>query len=382
MEIMLGDKELDARLAAARAAQERSRIAFITSTVISLSLLGLMYNSYLSIYRSFAFDHYYSHIASTTDRELKELEGTRWDESDKAKHIQEEALNTKKLQERLMGEWVASRFITFSPLGIRFGVGDAPVLGAFALLVVSSWYFFVTRRENYTISILLRDAWNTGNAEVRYRVYHEINSYTIFTNALYSNKSIRALNQPDPPDSYDGQYRSFRFTRGISNLFLHYLPFVALTFVIVLDLQSWRPFIDSPFRDPPDSPLHPFHRDQFGSLSRYVTAATAMLLTPYIFHVNYKIYRFTSGTESVLRQFRHNLLEQCPRPGRVMDELRDPDNRISAREYAILPAYVAESDASHDDLWPKIRDDFTGIWRAVLGLFARSRTQDRSIPPG
>src|SRR5947209_5603805 len=115
-----------------------------------------------------------------------------------------------------MEEWVASRFITFSPLGIRFGVGDSPVLGAFALLIVSSWYFYVARRENYTIAVLLRDSWNTGDNDTRYRVYHDINAYTIFTNVLYNNSSIQDLSQPDPLDKFDGQYKTFKLTKLVS----------------------------------------------------------------------------------------------------------------------------------------------------------------------
>jgi hypothetical protein len=321
MAFELDDKEIDSRLTAARTAQERSRLAFITSTVLSLALIGLTYNSYVSIYRQFAFDHYYQKIL-----DLKP---------------DEEGVRTKIMQEKLMHEWVSSRFITFAPLGIRFGVGDAPVLGGFALLIVTSWYFFVARRENFSITVLLRDTWNTEDDVKRWKVFNDINSYTIFTNVLHSNRSIRDLTQPTPTDMVDRQDLWFRIVRVISNYCLHFLPLISQVTVFTFEILSAFSVIRSPFRDPPTAPLYP-------AVWQFLIWIIPVLLVVMIAHNNFKVIKYASGTERVLRQFHHNLQLVAERPGFVPAKgMLDPDKKGCP-----LPSYSLTD--SHVEIAPTI----------------------------
>ena len=50
------EKTLDLRIGAARSAQERTRLAFFASTVISLAIITAGWNAYFSFYKDFAFE--------------------------------------------------------------------------------------------------------------------------------------------------------------------------------------------------------------------------------------------------------------------------------------------------------------------------------------
>jgi hypothetical protein len=81
---MTPDSILDLRLRAARAEQERSRLALFATTLISFALLTGAWNGYVSFYRDWAFDF-------RALPEGKDLSGIR------------------KLQESTLAEWVKSR---------------------------------------------------------------------------------------------------------------------------------------------------------------------------------------------------------------------------------------------------------------------------------
>ena len=121
-------KALDVRIEATRSAQERTRRSFFASTVISLVIITAGWNAYFSFYREFAFA-------------FPSLEGGE---------------GTKTLQKEMLSEWVRSRMINISILGIRVGVDDAPTLGAIAHRRRSMALLLHTAREPYDRTIIIR----------------------------------------------------------------------------------------------------------------------------------------------------------------------------------------------------------------------------------
>ena len=135
-------ESIAARLEGAREAQRQTRFTLGIMALISMMMLILSYNAYLS------FDSRWT--LSRRNEAIVAL--------DKA----EKVADVLTIQALL--DWAASRNATIELLGIQVSVDDAPVLGTSSLFVVSLWLLLVTRRENHTVGTLLRD---TAHAVVR-----------------------------------------------------------------------------------------------------------------------------------------------------------------------------------------------------------------------
>ncbi len=197
-------KTLDIRLDGARAAQERKRFAFLTATIISVAIIIAGWNAYFSSYRDFAWHH----GRLVPDRDGKQT-----------------------LQKALLAEWIQGRFISISPLGIRVGVDEAPLLGALAMFVITIWLYFSARREHTLIGSLLDDYRDEPDLDVRRLVYHGVSAFAIFTASKPAEVSHGA-----PIDRvFDGL--ELRFARPALRLFF-FLPAFALVFMLVLDVSS------------------------------------------------------------------------------------------------------------------------------------------------
>src|SRR5262245_27523466 len=79
------DPALQVRLDASRTAQERSRLAFFSTTIIGLILVTGAWNAYLSFYRQIAFQ-----FSSLADANMQ---------------------GTQTLQKEILSAWVRSRMI-------------------------------------------------------------------------------------------------------------------------------------------------------------------------------------------------------------------------------------------------------------------------------
>ncbi len=201
------------RIEGTREAQRRSRIAFLVSTIVSLSIIVVCWNAYGSWYRAFALKKTFS-----------TNEVVRYN------------------QEALLQEWIKTRGIDIPLLGIRAGASDVGLLGSISLLVISLWFFYSMRRENHTIALLLIETKDKCK-EIREVVYHGIIDYLVFT----------SLTKHDDPisDLYGSPRRQRRvpFVRPALRILI-YLPVISLSCVILFDLLTIK-YIDSPFRDPP-----------------------------------------------------------------------------------------------------------------------------------
>lgn len=124
-----------ARLDGAREAQRQTRFTLGMMALISMMMLILSYNAYLSYDLGW--------LAARTTKGIAPLDSA---------FTVEDILTHQALQ-----DWAASRNATIDLLGIRVSVDDIPVLGTISLVVVSLWLLLVTRRENHTVGSLLRD---------------------------------------------------------------------------------------------------------------------------------------------------------------------------------------------------------------------------------
>jgi hypothetical protein len=130
-------ESIAARLEGAKEAQRQTRFTLGIMAIISMMTLITSYNAYLS------FDSRW--ILQRVKQGGPAL-------VDKSNSTIADALTFHALQ-----DWARSRNATIGLLGIRVSVDDAPVLGTVSLFVTALWLLLVTRRENQTVTSLLRD---------------------------------------------------------------------------------------------------------------------------------------------------------------------------------------------------------------------------------
>jgi len=201
------------RIAAARAAQTRTRLSFLASTVISVALLIAIFNFEFSWSRNFAYS---AKEASQTEVINQNL--------DKAPNPQ------GTIQAELIKNWIDSGRMKISLLGVDIGGDDATIMGSLSLYILTIWFFYCIRRENHSIVRLLQDAGQTQDKELKLAVFHDINSYTVFT-AIGADRAIDTLETPiyeKPPEAHNRP----RF------LFLIFLPVITVLLMMTIDITS------------------------------------------------------------------------------------------------------------------------------------------------
>ena len=125
-------ESIAARLESARSAQGQARRTMGIMSIISMMMLIASYNAYLWYDTTWILDLPQKELAGGTT-----VAGV--------------------LTDQALKDWAASRSVQVPLLGIRTSVDDAPVLGTATLLVLAFWLVLLTRRENHTVGLLLRD---------------------------------------------------------------------------------------------------------------------------------------------------------------------------------------------------------------------------------
>jgi hypothetical protein len=266
----LSEFELKLRLEAIKDGEKRSRLAFLVATIISLSLIIVGWNAYLSWYRH--------NFALKPDLEGNALE--------------------QFLQKELLAQWVKGRAINISLLGIQVMISDAHFLGAIGLLVTSIWFFLSVRRDNHSIGLLLRETQNAGE-DTKRLIFREIISSLIFIRVTSTSLPIRALDaQPNPTDQLESRFLTVILK--IASPVLYLLPPLTILFLLVLDFLSL--FITSPFRIPRQPVLQAW--DSIAVLSFWIENGVGVVLlgvTTAIFSWNTLV--FERATRDVLREY-------------------------------------------------------------------------------
>jgi hypothetical protein len=192
---------LQVRLEGARDAMRRSRLAFLTSTVISLSLFMASWNAHVSWYRRFPLEH------------------KTWSDS---------SVVTADLQKEVYLEWAKSRSISIPLLGIQVGSRDAVPLGALTLLIMSFWFFCCVRRHNQVLRGLLFDTKDEDDHDLRRMIYHGVAAQRLYGD-------IDSLDQPIT--RLDGQTESAGASPTLKKM-VQWLPFVPTVMIMLLLLMD------------------------------------------------------------------------------------------------------------------------------------------------
>ena len=246
-------ESIAARLEASREAQRQTRFTLGILAVISMMMVILAYNAYLSYDSKWILAH-----AKDRDGKIRTI-----DSQDKADTVPD-VLTLQALQ-----DWAESRSATIDLLGIRVSVDDAPVLGTISLFVVSLWLLLVTRRENHTVGSLLRDTDTPGGDSSsslagsrqlpdieprqlysngqRWLIFH-----SVFANNLFVTfdrwSQIDSLRNPNAV-VHDGptgiKRRLDRLSMSFARNFFFWFPVAASSLVFALDRMSY--FLEDPF---------------------------------------------------------------------------------------------------------------------------------------
>jgi hypothetical protein len=176
-------ESINARLEGAKAVQGQTRVTLGTMTVISMMMLIVTYNAYLSFDSGWAFA---AAAAARRDAQQGQVQNV--------------------LADAALRDWVASQHV----------VDDAPVLGTATLFVLSLWLLLLMRRENHTIGFLLRDtdtvrsdrslSYDESEALEHYRnasgqrwlIFHTIISNSLFVTFDGSMSRIQSLEGSTP----------------------------------------------------------------------------------------------------------------------------------------------------------------------------------------
>jgi hypothetical protein len=188
-------ESIAARLESARNAQAQARRTMGVMSIISMMMLIASYNAYLSYDTTWVLD----------------LAGKKLTGDSVAGVLTEQALQ----------DWAASRSVQVPLLGIRTSVDDAPVLGTATLLVLAFWLVLLTRRENHTVGLLLRDTdtEQTGADDSRFQrpvpgpsyssgqrwlIFHSIVSNSLFITCDQSLAPVESLSAKRPSQTNAG----------------------------------------------------------------------------------------------------------------------------------------------------------------------------------
>lgn len=245
-------ESIAARLDGAREAQRQARFALGLLALISMMMLILAYNAYLS------FDSRW--IVERGREDVRNIGKIK--PPDSADTIQA-VLTIQAIQ-----AWAESRNATIDLLGIRVSVDDAPVLGTTSLFVVSLWLLLVTRRENHTVGSLLRDTDTSADDDdfvvadghmvdpemrqsysdgQRWLIFHSIVASSVFVtfDRVTRIDSLRGANPLFRANSGSFHNVVAQTAMSFARDFYFGLPVVSSLFVFALDRYSyfqWDPF--------------------------------------------------------------------------------------------------------------------------------------------
>jgi hypothetical protein len=251
------------RLEGIKHSLSRSRITFLVSSVISLSVILGVWNRYFAWDRQYAFEG-----------------------RDNGALTADQSPLTERLRGELRSQWVQNNEIVANLVGIHVSASDATILASFSLAVTMLWLFWCTRRDNHTIAFLLKDT-EFQNLEIKKLVYHGIVSNLLFTYLSSNDQAITSLK-----DNFS-EGKTARFLRGAVTA-LSYLP--TCTIFICGVVQLIYVFLPSPF----DSTKADKHLEWGYIFSAGLISCSSFIATGTI---AYRINIFQHGTSKILQEY-------------------------------------------------------------------------------
>ena len=294
-------ESIAARLQGAQEAQRQTRFTLGMMALISMVMLILSYNAYLS------FDSRWITKLAEEKRIIRSLDTSV---------TMEDLLTHQALQ-----DWATARNATIELLGIRVSVDDAPILGTISLFVFSLWLVLVTRRENHTIGSLLRDTdtsradddsgflGGTPSPSDRPDLYSNGQRWLIFHTVAASNLFVTFDRSMSRIESLRGKNVLMSNAKGIKGIpgrlglafardFFFLFPVAASLFVFYLDRLSYfrpDPFVPGATPLGADAPLY------FETMVVFLACWTPLLVS------SIASVRYSRGTDAVVRDYGQRL---------------------------------------------------------------------------
>ena len=308
-------ESIAARLQGAQEAQRQTRFTLGMMTLISMMMLILSYNAYLS------FDSRWITLLAEDGRTFEHLE----------QNVPVEDL----LIHQALQDWASARNATIELLGIRVSVDDAPILGTISLFVFALWLVLVTRRENHTIGSLLRDTdtprpdGDSGVVDVtspgvdepdlysngqRWLIFHTLAASNLFVTFDRSMSRIHSLRGRNVLMSKSEGVKGLpgRLGLAFARDFFFLFPVAASLFVFYLDRLSYTqpdPFNVDALPLGKAAPLY------FETMVVFLACWTPLLVC------SIAAVRYSRGTDVVLREYgqrlQSDLLGRDPRTTRA-----------------------------------------------------------------
>src|SRR5262245_55615508 len=251
---------ITARLEGAQEAQRQTRFTLGMMAVVSMMMLILTYNAYLSFDSGWVLDR--ARLANEAKARAAEAKARNEPEpespylivpADSADSV------SAVLTHVALQDWADARSAEISLLGIRVSVDDAPVLGTISLFLFSMWLLLVTRRENNTVGSLLLDTdtprrktafedqalYSRGE---RWRIFHTLVANNLFVTFDRSMSRIESLGGDNPllgARRSDARGVASRLALSFARDFFFWFPVATSAFVFYLDRRSY--FQPDPF---------------------------------------------------------------------------------------------------------------------------------------
>lgn len=262
----IGLKNIYLRLASVKEATQRTRFVFLIMTVASSAIIFTLFNDRFSRDKTVAFDSNMSASPSPTPGSSESAPTNRPSPLSYPSPVASPTADSSKTapvsntpepmyqygRYQLVSEWYRNRIIQVGLLGIRLSVSDLSVMGSFTLVVISIWFFYCQRRENFALVTLLRDVHkqHRDNYDLRSMVLEGIKGGMVFSRVEQSDEPLAGL-EPSPaepsPATVDEsgtkseepkkQKRSFA---DIVLWFLSFLPFWAIVAILFRDFVAFR----------------------------------------------------------------------------------------------------------------------------------------------
>jgi hypothetical protein len=257
----IGLKNIYLRLASVKEATQRTRFVFLVMTVASSAIIFTLFNDRFSRDKTVAFNPNLSASAAPTPGSSETAPTNRpspmsypspaasptADSSQSAQVSNSPQPMNVYGRYQLVSEWYKNRIIQVGLLGIRVSVSDLSVMGSFTLVVISIWFFYCQRRENFALVTLLRDVHtqHRDNYDLRRMVLEGIKGGMVFSRVEQSDEPLAGLEQgpaasggTSPTESRERkQKRSFT---DIVLWFLSFLPFWAIVAILFRDFVAFR----------------------------------------------------------------------------------------------------------------------------------------------
>lgn len=267
---------LQIRLEAARESITRARLAFLVTTLLSMTVLVSLYNAYVSWYRGFALQQSFS---------TNEV--------------------TKHAQLTLLEEWVRNQTIEIQLLGLRIGVSDLAFLASASIFVSTLWFFFCVRRENHVVGLLLADTDEKGE-DVMAMVYHGVASRMIFLDSTGSDYPIDSLQLASPRKG------GLPFVRPSIKL-LYFLPGITISLCVIFDALTIF-VLKAVFRYPHVALLDHLGTDDIAWI--VFIELIAIVIATHTFAMSGRMLAFQNATEKLIGEYDRKLRpEHRPRGG-------------------------------------------------------------------